>query len=246
MRTLAMLMLSVVVAAASAADSTTTTAAGGGISISPVRVDLSAGRRAEALTVTNNGAYRRTVEAVAFRWTQSDGEDRYEPTRELLVNPPLFFLEPGATQTVRIGRPASVPAPKTSEAAYRVYFQETQSAQPQQGSGLKFALRIGVPVFALPDAKVQPVLRWNLNRDADGGLRLRVSNAGMLHARLADLRLKDVAGGEWPLDGFRYVLPGQWQEWLLPAAHAPERLPSRVSLLSESGRAEHEFGAVSP
>lgn len=218
----------------------------GGISISPVRVDLTAGRRAEALTVTNTGAYRRTVEAAVFRWTQVDGQDRYEPTRELLANPPLFFIEPGATQTVRIGRPASAPVPKTSEAAYRVYFQETQSAQPQEGSGLKFALRIGVPVFVLPDTKVQPVLTWNLNRDADGGLRLRVSNTGAMHARLADLRLKDGVGGEWPLDGFRYVLPGQWQEWLLPAAQAPERLPSRLSVLSESGRAEHELGAVSP
>lgn len=216
--------------------------AGGGVSVSPVRVDLRPGRRAEAITLTNTGTSRRTIEVQTMRWTQMDGEDRYEPTRELLANPQRFSLEPGASQIVRIGRPSSAPALRGNEVAYRVYLQETERAELSSG-GLQFALRIGVPVFVLPEASVKPQVDWVLNRDDDGGLRLRARNTGSQHARLADLRLQDASGGEWPLDGFRYVLPGQWQEWRVVPAQAPRQLPQRLAVLTENGRVEHDVGA---
>lgn len=229
---------------ASAADTTSVTP--GGISISPVRVDLAPGRRAEAVTVTNAGAYRRTIEVEVLRWSQVNGEDRYEPTREVIANPPLFFIAPGASQTVRVGRPASAKDPSKDEAAYRVYFRETQPPEPSDGNGLKFALRIGVPVFVRSAATVRPEMRWTLNRDAEGSLRVRADNRGAMHARLADVRLKDVAGGEWPLDGFRYVLPGAWQEWVLPADQVPAVMPQTLSALTETGRTEYGLGASAP
>lgn len=229
---------------ASAADTTSVTP--GGISISPVRVDLAPGRRAEALTVTNTGAHRRTIEVEVLRWSQVNGEDRYEPTREVLANPPLFFIAPGASQTVRVGRPGSAKDPSKDEVAYRVYFRETQPPEPSDGNGLKFALRIGVPVFVRPTAAALPQMHWALNRDAEGHLRLRADNRGAMHVRLADLRLKDVAGGEWPLDGFRYVLPGAWQEWVLTADQAPSVMPQKLSALTESGRTEFDLGTSAP
>lgn len=217
----------------------------GGILVSPVRVDLHPGRRAEAVVLTNTGTSRRTIEVQAMRWTQIDGDDRYEPTHELLANPTRFSLEPGASQTVRIGRPSSAPAVGGSEQAYRVYFQELD-AEPTVGQGLMFALRIGVPVFVLPAAAVQPQVDWALSRESDGGLRLRARNRGNQHARLADLRLKDASGGEWPLDGFRYVLPGQWQEWRMPPGQAPRQLLQRLAVLTENGRTEHDIAADVP
>lgn len=222
-----------------------TSASPGGISVSPVRVDLRPGRRAEAVVLTNTGTSRRVIEAQVMHWTQVNGEDRYEPTRELLANPGRFSLEPGTSQTVRIGRSTSAPALGNVEAAYRVYFQELENEAPTLDNGLKFALRIGVPVFVLPTATVQPQLAWVLSRESDGSLRLRAQNRGTQHARLADVRLKDASGGEWPIDGFRYVLPGQWQEWRVASRRAPRQLPQRLDVLTESGRVEHDIGAGS-
>lgn len=214
----------------------------GGLAVVPVRVDLAPGRRAEAVTLTNTGAARRTVEVQAFAWAQENGKDIYTPTDELLANPPLFHLQPGASQIVRIGRPAGAKPAAGPERAFRVFFSEVPA--PQAANGLRLALRIGIPVFVAGHAG-KAELYWAATRHADHSLTLQVANRGTAHARVANLSvLGDDPSEDLRADGFRYVLPGASQTWrLMPPRPLPLGL-MRLSALTEGGRAEFELVAV--
>jgi len=212
-----------------------------GLAISPVRVDLVPGRKSEVVTLSNAGSARKTVQAEVVAWRQQDGADVYEPTSELLVSPPLFFLEPGARQVVRIGRPTGAPPAVGAERSYRVFFQEIPDADGARPAiGLRFALRIGIPVFALPVGGAAERLEWTAHRQADGALRLVAANTGAAHAKISDLALSDPRGEALPAEGFRYVLPGSRQEWLF---RPPQPLPAtiRVSARTEAGATELEL-----
>ena len=88
----------------------------GSFSISPIRLDLSAGARTAALTVRND-AQEVLVQAEMMLWEQVDGEDRLTPTRDLLVSPAVFTLPPKGSQLVRVALrnvPAGVNVPTCS------------------------------------------------------------------------------------------------------------------------------------
>ncbi len=211
-----------------------------GLSISPVRVDLSASHRADAITIVNTGPTRKTIETDVLNWIQVNGEDVYGPATDLRANPPRVSIEPGATQIVRVGLIRSAVLPADTENAYRIYFREIPQPDETAGGELKFALRIGVPVFVRPAQPAKPELAWT-SRTENGALKLIATNRGRLHARLADVRVRSLAG-EIAADGFRYVLAGSSREWQIPQ-FADQALS--VSALSESGRTEFGIEAQS-
>ena len=90
--------------------------------VNPVRVSLSANQRIVALTVRNNGSAPLQVQAQPMRWLVQGEADQYETTDQLLVSPPLFALEPGATQIVRVG--LRIPHTGALEQSYRLYLSE--------------------------------------------------------------------------------------------------------------------------
>lgn len=210
-----------------------------GLSISPVRVDLSAGRKADAITVVNTGPTRKVLETEVLRWTQVGGQDIYVPATDLRANPPRLSVEPGATQIVRVGLTRTAVLPEITEGAYRIYFQEVPQAGEEAGSQLKFALRIGIPVFVRPAQPAKPELAWVSSRDNDA-LKLVAINRGQSHARVADVRARTLAG-EVAAEGFRYVLPGASREWLIPQFSDQ---PLSVSALGENGRSEYSLEAA--
>lgn len=187
--------------------------AAGGISVSPVRVDLGAAQRSAALTIIN-GDVERFVQVEALRWRRSENEDHYTPADELIVNPPLFKLAPGAKQVVRLGLTEPAGA-RADERAYRVYFQDVPQETAAAGSGthLQMVLRLGVPVFVAPDV-VRPQLHWSAGRTVDG-FRLVLQNRGNVHARLTDLAVR-VPAESAPIasaPALRYIFPGESSAW---------------------------------
>jgi len=64
------------------------------IGVSPVRATLSANQKIEAITVRNNGTEPMSMQLEVMNWSQQDGNDVFTPTRELLVNPPIFTVPP--------------------------------------------------------------------------------------------------------------------------------------------------------
>ncbi|WP_172606028.1 fimbria/pilus periplasmic chaperone, partial [Vibrio sp. T9] len=153
--------------------------------MSPIGLRLPSTAQADALWLTNTGTEPVHAQVRVFRWSQANGKDLLEPSRDLVVSPPMVTIAPGDRQMVRAIR--QVPAPSGTEASYRVIVDEL----PIDGSdqpGLKFVLRYSIPVFLAPagDPPVRATLQAMWDNSPDGPV-LRVSNTGDGHAQIADV-----------------------------------------------------------
>lgn len=184
------------------------------LSVTPLKIELAAGERAAALTVRNGGKTEQIVQVTPMAWTQANGESNYVPTEALLATPRLFRLSPGGSQLVRVG---FLDAPETviQESAYRLYFEEVPE-QNVSGGQLQVLLRLGIPVFTIPD-QPQDQLRWSLSPQGDRP-QLDVFNLGNRHVRIDNWQLID-ADGRVVLEhrDRAYLLAGQRQHWGLNA-----------------------------
>lgn len=209
-------------------------------------MDLSAVQRNAAVTITN-GTAERVVQVETFHWQRSQGEDLYTPADDLIVNPPLFKLAPGAKQVVRLGLAGS--SKRTEERAYRVYFQEVpeQTSAATGESRLQMVLRLGVPLFVAPEL-VRTEMRWSAKRTADG-LRLQLNNAGNVHARLTDLAVTLPADAPQPIaraPALRYVFPGETFAWTFQLSGPIAAQALRISAQSDSGTLNAEIPLEAP
>lgn len=186
-------------------------AGAGSLAVTPVRVNLAAGQTTGVLTVRNDGPEPALVQLEVMRWSQPDGNDLLQASRDLLATPPIFSVPVGGSQVVRVGlrRPVT---DGPQELAYRLLLKEVPPAPTSQFQGVQIALNISLPMFVLPPAAsaALPVLRWQARQTAEG-LWLRADNDGDVHVQVTGLRL---AGGE-PLPRFvpSYLLPGARHEW---------------------------------
>jgi fimbrial chaperone protein len=218
----------------------------GSFAVSPVRATLSADKLIGSLTVRNDGAEPTVVQLQVMSWSQDDGEDVYTVTREVLATPPIFTVDPGASQMVRVGL-RRAPDPHR-ELSYRLYLQEVPPPPEPGFQGLQVALRIGVPVFVVPTAPAQPVLHWEARATAKGGLELALRNDGNAHVQVVDVTL-DSAGSQVLATRAlsSYVLAGQSRRWRIDNVTAPPPGTAlRLVARTDAGRIETELVVSAP
>lgn len=210
-------------------------APGGGVSVMPVRVDLTAQRISSSVQIQNGSDRERRFQIETLRWSHVAGEDRFEPAPELIANPPLFKLAPGATQVLRVGLAGPVPA--SVQASYRLYVTEVPDGTVPEAGQLRMLMRFGVPVFVAPRAPAREQLTWLAQRTRNGQIQLTALNEGNVQQRRARIVVSDADTGRklWSEEGFRDLLAGgDRYTWRLPLQGAtPKRL--RITALSDSG-----------
>ncbi|WP_177176667.1 fimbrial biogenesis chaperone [Faunimonas pinastri] len=184
-----------------------------GMSISPVLLDLQAPATTASVTLRTSGQDPIAVQVRVFRWTQQNGEDRVDPTRDVVASPPLVRLQPGADYQVRIVRLAKQPA--TSEESYRLLVDELPDPGRRRAGTVSLLVRYSVPVFFGPDTGAADV-KWTATR-AGGGIAVTAINTGTKRARIVDLSVEDggghVVAERRGLAG--YVLAGATRHWTL-------------------------------
>lgn len=202
------------------------------LQVSPVTLELPTARPAATLLVSNSGDKDSTIQVRAFDWHQPGGNDDLQPTKSLLVSPPLFTLKAGEQQVVRVLLRQSPPA----ETGYRLLVDELPVAEGQQ-QAIQLPIRFSLPVFAGTAGDAKPSLTWSASRDPQGGLALKASNSGARRAKVANLVVKAPDGSEIARrDGLAgYVLAGESRLWQIEAADRP--LPARleVDAVTETG-----------
>jgi fimbrial chaperone protein len=199
-----------------------------GIAVMPVGMVLSARQDRQAVSVQNQGAERVLLQVDAVSWTQEDGTDRHEATSDLVVNPAVFAIEPGQTQTVRVGlrnKPASA-----QEVAYRLVLRQVpvpaadapafDSELPGQ---VRVLLQLRLPVYVLP-ADPKRSQQWQAWRLPDGKVAVEMQNTGTVHQTITALDLH--AGDALPasIRAGTAVLPGQKRRWDFPADAAAQQV----------------------
>jgi fimbrial chaperone protein len=59
------------------------------LEVAPVLLDIQAPSATGTVSVKNDNARPTTIQVRLFRWRQGDGEERYEPTQDVVASPPI-------------------------------------------------------------------------------------------------------------------------------------------------------------
>lgn len=203
-----------------------------GLQVSPIGLRLSATTQADALWLTNTGADTIHAQVRMFRWTQANGKDVLESSRDLVVSPPMVAIAPGDRQLVRVIRQVA-PASNDMETAYRVLVDEIPM-DSRDKNGLTFVLRYSIPVFLAPtgDRAVKAALHASWEETSTGAT-LHIRNSGNGHAQIADVVWYGTGGDRATLlPGLAgYALPGASMSWNVPgdARHATGAVRARIN-----------------
>jgi fimbrial chaperone protein len=185
---------------------------GGSLSVAPTRVELGPAERSAVVTLRNDGDQPVMVQVQTFAWPRTPATADLEPTRELIAVPPVFALAGNAKQIIRVALRGAPPT--VVEQAYRLLITEVPGGSAP-GIGVRFALRLSLPVFVTPaDAAPRPL--WSVRAEA-GALVLRLANEGAAHLQVRRLLLRAPGRPEpvQTIDAAVYLLPGQEQAWPL-------------------------------
>jgi fimbrial chaperone protein len=217
------------------------TAVAGSFSVTPTRIELRGAQRTAVVTLHNADSAPLTVQASLVGWTQPQGEDTYAETRELLVTPPVFTIAPNGEQIVRIAlRRAPDPA---LELPYRIFFQEVPQAARPDFTGLNIALKVGVPIFVLPEPAAAGNLAWELHAQADGKLRIDAINTGTGHVQVTDFVIAYANTAETThVNVVKYVLPGSRVSWTV--AQPPSVTGGTATIHGFSDRGEFNAASI--
>jgi hypothetical protein len=98
------------------------------------------------------------------------------PTRGLLAVPAVFNLAAGARQVIRVASREA--AASDIETAYRLLITEVPTATPETAAGIRFALRLSLPVFITPPGAVAAP-EWTLRQAGAAVARLEVTNTAV-------------------------------------------------------------------
>jgi fimbrial chaperone protein len=236
MRASAASLLGVLAAAGTAAAST--------LDVSPVRIALSPTVSTAVLTLRNPDGAPVTVQATPAAWSQQDQRDQLTDTHDVLVTPPLFTIPPKGHQIVRV---ALLRKPDPSrELDYRLVLAEIPPPGTPESTGLRFALRITMPVFVAAPVPTAPDLTWHHSWLADGTLRIEAHNNGTAHIQVIDFDVQtaDPAARVVHTDAARYLLPGSSAHWEIhPGSDFPRA--SRIVIRGHSDAADFKVSSDS-
>lgn len=187
-------------------------AAAGSLSVNPVRIELTANHPTTTVQITNQAAEPVLVQVHAVEW-RLDANDEVElPTDDLILNPPIFTIAPGARQFLRLG-PRHMPK-SDREITYRLIVEEVPT-QATQVAGLRTLLRISLPIFILPATSVAPQVVWAAARMPGGGLLVTAVNHGNRHVQIRELLVstQEVAEPQVVIRRAYYLLPNERRNW---------------------------------
>lgn len=194
------------------------------VTVAPLRLEMDGEKMQETLRVINPSDRPIGIQVRAFDWTQSDGEDVYAPTTDVLVSPAIVVIQPGDTQFFRVQRRA---LPPEGERRYRVAIDQLPDPEQAQSGTAMTRIRFTIPMFVDRAAASPADLAWTVNGDT-----LRVANRGQQSARMVSLALTDTVNSPVEIDGasLHYVHGGSWLEWKLPAGcpTGPLTLQARI------------------
>jgi len=192
----------------------------GSFRVVPIKVYFEPGNTSATVKIVNEDKENLKLELDVQKWLQSTdkGADELSDSKDIIIFPKMLEIEPGKDKIVRLGYRGK---PAAKEQTYRLFVKELPVIKPGE-MALKFALRIGVPVFVKP---LQPKTELTIaGATVSGGkLLVRVSNHGNTHALVTGIMaLGESAAGAKTLTAESagwYVLAGATREFVvnLPA-----------------------------
>jgi fimbrial chaperone protein len=198
------------------------------ISISPLRINFSGNQQSEVITLRNTSATTFTVQPKIMKWSQVDGKDVFEPTREVLVAPPFAEILGGESQVIRFALRRAPSA--TEELSYRVFLQQVAAPQRATGAAVTFAWNLSLPIFVAPSTELPAPELTVVAKAVGSNIELSISNSGASHVQVKNLKLESSVatstGGQ-----MAYLLAGQSGKFIVPA---PAGKSDRLKMIADT------------
>lgn len=197
--------------------------------IDKVRITLSSQQPIDTVKLSNIAKDMPVdLQIQVFRWTQNNGNDVYQSTKDLIVAPPQLKVPIGKSQLVRVGW--RNPMPVTQELAYRMIITDlTPYTQPK--NSVLIRLRINLPIFIEPsDATLH--LEWQLKKANGKQIKVIVTNTGNVHVEVIKLTLTNSNNEVIASQPTQfYLLPNQSKTGVLTLSKSPG---SSVNVIAET------------
>jgi fimbrial chaperone protein len=199
------------------------------ISVSPTLIDQAAPVNTAAVRLRTPGKEPVRIQVRVFRWTQIDGKDHLEPTRDVVASPPMLKVAPGADYTVRVVR--TVKQPAGGEESYRLLVDQLPEPKDRRANRVNLVIRQSIPVFFRNGEEQAPAISWTVAKTKRGAV-LTARNDGDRRLKLTDLTVKTASGNVLRrIDGLAgYVLGRATMSWPIVGSSAELKAGSRVDI----------------
>jgi fimbrial chaperone protein len=161
------------------------------LQVQPAMVDVVAPGAASTITLRNAGAAPINVQIRVFRWSQADGDEKLDPTEDVVASPPEVTLTPQGNYVARIVR--VVKRPVGGEETYRLLVDELPDAAQAKANTIRLLVRHSIPVFFNTSDRTAPSVDWSVARRGEKVV-LSARNNGDSHLRISALALRDQKG----------------------------------------------------
>jgi fimbrial chaperone protein len=193
----------------------------GNFTVSSVNISMPSRQPTYALTITNESADEPlSMQLDALAWSQKDGQEVYEPSKDILISPRVFNIGPAASQIVRIALRNRQDFPV--EQTYRLFVKEIPSEKPLEEGGVRVALQMNIPVHIVPSKIERKPLEFKYIQQPDGSYAISAHNPGNVYVKAVEVKMIDTANGS-PLESAPQViqvLSGATKVYPLTAAGA--------------------------
>src|SRR5712671_4021347 len=163
----------------------------GSLQVAPVLVDVTAPGAASTVTLRNEGAAPINAQIRVFRWSLVNGQEKLEPTDDVVASPPSVTLTPKGQYIARIVRVSKQPV--AGEESYRLLIDQLPDLSQQKNGTVNLMVRYSIPVFFGAANKKSPTLAWSLAVKGDK-VTLAAHNTGDRRLRISALNLRDASG----------------------------------------------------
>lgn len=166
----------------------------GNFTVSSVNISMPSRQPTYALTITNESADEPlSMQLDTFTWSQKDGQEVYEASKDILISPRVFNIAPAASQIVRIALRNRQDF--STEQTYRLFVKEIPSEKPLEEGGVRVALQMNIPVHIVPAKVERKSLEFKYLKLADGSFALSAHNPGNVYVKAVEVKIIDTATG---------------------------------------------------
>lgn len=167
------------------------TAQAASLQVAPVSLEVQAPGAAATITLRNEGTTPLNAQIRLFRWIQANGQEKLDPTDEVVASPPIATLPPKTDYTVRLVRVTKRPV--SAGESYRLFVDELPDPKARRNRVVTLVMRYSIPVFFYPHDTADAKLAWSVEQRG-GRVYVAATNDGDRHVRISALKLGDGSG----------------------------------------------------
>jgi fimbrial chaperone protein len=192
-------------------------ASAGSLQIEPVLLDVTAPAATSTVTLRNQGATPINAQIRVFRWSLLDGQEKLEPTEDVVASPPSVTLTPNGQYIARIVRVSKQPV--SGEESYRLLVDQLPDLSQQKNGAVNLLVRYSIPVFFGAAEKRSPAVQWSAAIKGDK-LIVVARNTGDRRLRISSLNVRDASGRSISFgNGLAgYALGQSTKSWVAPGS----------------------------